>query len=36
VKYELGEISKKGGGWDDITDLVNEQPRKRRFRGKDE
>ena len=32
----MEEICKKGGGWKDITELVDEQPRKRRFRGKDE
>ena len=36
MEHRLGEICKERGGWDDITALVNEQPRKRRFRGKDE
>ena len=36
VEYELGEICKEGGSWDDIMELVNKQPRKRRVRGTDE
>jgi len=36
MENQLKTISDNGGGWDDITELVDRQPRKRRFRGKDE
>ena len=36
MENQLKVISEDGGGWNDITELVNKQPRKRRFRGKDE
>jgi len=36
MEREMEEICNKGGNWDDNTEVVEKQPRKTRFRGKDE